>query len=453
MHACCDTSVLPPRASTEMLRLRRILRQLEHRRQSISRYLLTKRSFLSPIRRLPPELLEMVFSFAVLSGKEDASFFSKSASAVRLAHVCSHWRAITLDMSKLWATILLFSRPQQVDTSIDQLKFYAARAKALPLTIRCCNWPSLSLLLKLIPMSHRWRDITLRVENQFIDEKLGIVRQKIPLLESLSIWNAGERDGADTNNVFEDAPSLRRIILIAHYGHVWPFSWILPWEQITSLMLKPISLSVFSECIRNCPHLLYLNAVVQPRTAQVVQPMAELRSSLRKLVLRGLRCEETVLAHSFPNMVSLSIEMQRPSPEFLAFLARSSHLEMLALSSSSSAPTEILIALLLATPSLRLVHFKDQHTVMVTPRFYTPLVPPGPDDPFLPVEPQSLAELGVEGCTAFNDAVLLAFIQARGPSFDPHGIEKARLQVEGTPFDPEAELDYLLLDPTHTSHR
>jgi len=31
----------------------------------------------------------------------------------------------------------------------------------------------------------------------------------------------------------------------------------------------------------------------------------------------------------------------------------------------------------------------------------------------------------------------------RDPSFDPYGIEKARMEIQNAPFDPEAELDYL----------
>ncbi|KAJ7614610.1 hypothetical protein DFH06DRAFT_131681 [Mycena polygramma] len=52
MHACCDPSLRPPRASTEMLRLRRIIQhlQLKNRELNVSLYLKAKRS-LDP---LPP---------------------------------------------------------------------------------------------------------------------------------------------------------------------------------------------------------------------------------------------------------------------------------------------------------------------------------------------------------------------------------------------------------------
>jgi hypothetical protein len=314
----------------------------------------------------------------------------------------------------------------------------------MPLTIHCYKWPARLLLTKLTHISHRWYDINLTIANHRFEE-LDIVRRKLPLLKSLCLHNATERDGAQTNDAFRDAPQLRRVILTVSSGHIWPFSFILPWEQITSLTLNPISLSVFSECIRNCPRLVYFNAVLDPRFGEVVQHMAELRSPLHKLVLQGFRCQEVVVAHSFPRLLSLSIDIHSLHPDFFAFLSRSSRLEMLAVRAWSSVTTADTVALLLATPSLRILHFRDSHTAMVTYKFHTFFVPPTPDDPFDPVEPQSLADLNVEKCFTMDDFRVLAWIRWRMEHFpwvDPNGIEKARLQIEGVPFDPEAELDY-----------
>ncbi|KAJ7120940.1 hypothetical protein C8R44DRAFT_877261 [Mycena epipterygia] len=425
-----------------MLRLRRIVQYLQHARQDISHYLHVKRCLLSSIRRLPPEILGIVFSFTVFPVNDAAT----AVSAVRLAHVCSYWRTFVLDWSKLWATILLLQPPSDYKSSVSHFDFYASHTKALPLTIRCCRTPAIALLIKLARRSHRWSDINLIIDNDSF-EALDVVRRKIPLLTSLCLHNTSERDGAQTSDAFEDAPSLHRVMLTSRGGYVWPFSFVLPWAQITSLTLVPISLSVFSECIRNCSQLLYFHAGVHPRPTEVVQQMEELRSPLRKLIVQGSRCQELLIPHNFPNMVSLTLDMISLNLDFFAFLARSSRLEMLALREWDSVTTENLLALLLAAPSLRIVHFENWHTAMVTPRFYTPLVAPAPDDPFTPVAPQSLAELGVEGCAAFDDAVLRAMVQGRterNPSFDPHGIETARLQIEGVPFDPEAEMDYIL---------
>ncbi|KAJ7031587.1 hypothetical protein C8F04DRAFT_694176 [Mycena alexandri] len=448
IRACCNPSLRPPRGSTEMLRLRRTTQHLRFRSRELLQYLNAKRCLLSPIRRLPPELLHMVFEFVVsFNRRETTSFVSVSVAAVRLAHVCSFWRTLALDTSELWSTIYLRdawqTKPQH---RLAQLEFYSSQAKASTTLSVCCKQPSRKLLTKINRLSHRWFELILTIADDDF-ELLNVVRQKIPLLESLDIHNGSHRDGAQTSDTFEDAPSLQCVVLTVSSGHVWPFSYILPWQQIIWLTLDPISLSVFSECLRNCPKLLYFNACLVARPGEVVPQMAELRSPLRKLVLKGSACQQVVIAHSFPHMLSLSIDINGLHPDFFAFLARSSRLEMLALRAWPDITTADLLALLLATPSLRIIHFRDSHWAAVTPRFDLPLITPAQDDPFGPVEPQSLAEvISTGGIRGVEDAELLATIRTRMghlPSFDPCCVEIARLQIANVPFDPEEELDYL----------
>ncbi|KAJ7757086.1 hypothetical protein B0H16DRAFT_1885794 [Mycena metata] len=442
MHACCDSSLRPPRGSTEMLRLRRITQHLQFRSRELLQYLNAKRCLLSPIRRLPPELLHMVFAF-VVSIDRTTPFVSISLAAIRLAHVCSFWRTLALNTSELWATInIRHAKPQH---RLAQLEFYSSQT-ACALSVGC-TLPSRKLLTKINRLSYRWWDLILTIADDDF-ELLNVVRHKIPLLRSLDIHNRSHRDGAQTSDTFQDAPSLQYVTLTADSGHIWPFSYILPWQQIVWLILNPISLSVFSECLRNCPKLLYFEACLVARPGEVVPEMAELRSPLHKLVLTGSACQQVVIAHSFPNMLSLSVDMDGLHPDFFAFLLRSSRLEMLALRAWPEITTADLLALLLATPSLRIVHFRDFHWAAVTPRFDLPLITPAQDDPFEPVEPRSLAELvSMGGITGVEDAALLANIRTRmehSPSFDPYCVEIGRLQIENVPFSPEWELDYLV---------
>ncbi|KAF8178095.1 hypothetical protein K438DRAFT_1978062 [Mycena galopus ATCC 62051] len=443
----------PPRASTEMLRLRRIIRQLQIRVRELSQNLHMKRCLLSPIRRLPPELLQMVFLFAIPNRQWFLTVTQSAMDALRLAQVCSYWRTVALDTSKLWTGVLIRASTRH-QSSIAHLEFYSSHAKASPLTVHCHKIPGRSFMKKLTSLSHRWSEILLTIGNSPLEE-LNAVRHKIPLLTSLSLRNLCGRDGTQTNDAFECAPSLRRVVLTINSGNVWPFSYILPWEQVTSLTLVPISQSVFSECIRNCPQLLYFHAIIRARPEELVQPITALpHSPLRKLVLQslGVLNLDVLRPLSFPHLQSLGIDriLLHPvtgmlQPDLLAFLARSTHLEMLSIR-GANVTTADLVVLLLAAPSLRMPHFRDWNTVMVTPKFNVSLVARALDDPFDAAPPQSLAELGVEGCTAYNEVELLRLMKMRAerhPSFDPYGIETARLCIEHVPFDGEAELDYL----------
>ncbi|KAJ6481648.1 hypothetical protein C8R45DRAFT_308350 [Mycena sanguinolenta] len=257
--------------------------------RELSQYLRAKRSLAAPIRRLPLELLQDVFLFAVISDTYSAASniqkrvsLRKALGAIRLAHVCSYWRVIALDTGQLWATILL--RPSDI-SGITQLGFHTAHAKSTPLTILCHEWVEPRVLNKLARLSHRWRNVTLHVDCDF--KELDGIRQKIPLLESLSLIYT-----RFTTDVFRDAPSLRRVALVPHqrfHELLQPFDFMLPWHQLTFLALEPVPFPLFSEFVRECPQLLYLNVTLSwsafdplpaPRTT-------ETHNSLRKLVLRG----------------------------------------------------------------------------------------------------------------------------------------------------------------------
>ncbi|KAJ6618687.1 hypothetical protein B0H10DRAFT_1770268, partial [Mycena sp. CBHHK59/15] len=85
----------------EMLRLRRVVQQLQHRRKENSRFLHEMRRLVSPIRRIPPEILHMIFSHVVQLDKGDCSP-STAIATLWLAHVSSHWRTVIFGTSPLW---------------------------------------------------------------------------------------------------------------------------------------------------------------------------------------------------------------------------------------------------------------------------------------------------------------------------------------------------------------
>ncbi|KAJ7245000.1 hypothetical protein B0H12DRAFT_1128185 [Mycena haematopus] len=451
MHACCHSSYPLSRASPEWLRLCRIIQRLQFKCRETSQYLSAKRYLLAPIRRLPPELLQEVFLFAVISdafevfASSDVTF-GKAIGAIRLAHACSYWRTIALNTGQLWATILLRLPPSD-RSGITQFNFHVSHAKSAPLTILCYEWADWWVLRKLARVSHRWRTVRLVVDHE--------------------VYLKREDNDTRTIDAFEDAPSLRRVTLSVSQYDVWPFRFILPWRQITSLKLTSIAFPVFSECLQECPQLLYFQVQISLFPEELGQQAPVSRavshSSLRKLLVQGYYSQEAIIMHTFPRLRSLSITGSPAAAlhrDFCAFLSRSSHLEMLSIAGWYFATREDLLTsrmhlpveLRLATPSLRILHLRNEgqnwRAAVVTPRFYTPVVTPSLDAPFAPVQPRSLTELAGEIWTAFDDVALFALIKERierDPSFDPHGIELDRLEFPNYhPFNPEAELHYLV---------
>ncbi|KAF8208289.1 hypothetical protein K438DRAFT_321155 [Mycena galopus ATCC 62051] len=349
-HACCSPKSYPPsHASSEWSRLRRIMRQLQLRYQEILQYLKAKRRLLAPIRRLPPELLEEVFLFAQSeifklypsSAASDRDYYNftslpKVVGAIRFAHVCSHWRAVALNSGRLWATILL--RLTGI-SGIKELDFKTSHAKSTPLTIICHTRPAPQILAKLALQCHRWRNLTDHVGfdwGKFDLKEFDAIYQRIPLLRSLFLRYSSWRD----ITVFRDAPSLRRVVLTNIKWPSKPFSFIWPWTHLTFLTLAPLAFPLFSECLRQCPRLLYFKVEISSREPAEPPQVTETHGSLRKLVVHGAHCEAVILPHDFPHLVSLSIEMDALHSRFFAFLARSSCLQMLSMSGKDIHPSD-----------------------------------------------------------------------------------------------------------------
>ncbi|KAF7346592.1 F-box domain-containing protein [Mycena sanguinolenta] len=234
IHPCCYPSFYSPsRASPEWRRLRRIIQLLQLRCRDLSQYLSAKRYLSAPIRRLPLELLQEVFLFAVISDTfavyaSSGATFPKAVGAIRLAHVCSYWRTAALNTGQLWATILLRLPPYD-RSGITQFNFHVSHAKLAPLTILSYGWAEWRMLRRLARLSHRWRTVRLMIDSEADFKELDAVRHRISLLKSLNIYMC-EHVNRRTINAFEDAPSLRRVTFTVSQNSIWPFRFILPWR-------------------------------------------------------------------------------------------------------------------------------------------------------------------------------------------------------------------------------
>ncbi|KAJ7780076.1 hypothetical protein DFH07DRAFT_713672, partial [Mycena maculata] len=88
----------------EMARLRDRLNQLDEERTELSDYHARNTGILSPLRRVPPEVLDEIFSWSLPSVTEalDRGFNTNNSPWV-LSHISSRWRAIALSIPSLWS--------------------------------------------------------------------------------------------------------------------------------------------------------------------------------------------------------------------------------------------------------------------------------------------------------------------------------------------------------------
>ncbi|KAJ3506374.1 hypothetical protein NMY22_g17273 [Coprinellus aureogranulatus] len=86
---------------------------------------------LSPIARVPPEVVSEILLLATLDAKAADEPTQRTKSCIKtLCHVCQTWRAIALDYPRLWTAIDVLPR-----TKARKLRFFATRAKNLPISL------------------------------------------------------------------------------------------------------------------------------------------------------------------------------------------------------------------------------------------------------------------------------------------------------------------------------
>ncbi|KAJ7587167.1 hypothetical protein C8J56DRAFT_1083542 [Mycena floridula] len=126
------------RCSQEVSHLRAVIDEVENRQSEINHEISIHRSFMAPIRRLPPELLALVFSFFCTVDFWDCEPFKSKRNRMTgslfrepfiIATVCSHWRSIALSTPSLWSTIMLggiFAERWRKDCEANALDVFGA---------------------------------------------------------------------------------------------------------------------------------------------------------------------------------------------------------------------------------------------------------------------------------------------------------------------------------------
>ncbi|KAJ7101884.1 hypothetical protein C8R44DRAFT_641240 [Mycena epipterygia] len=92
----------------ELSRLRELMKSLEKEHAALSDNLAHNNSILSPLRRMPPEVLGEIFSWTLPSvGVLQEGHLGVAVSPWVLTHISSHWRAVSLSTTSLWSLVVV----------------------------------------------------------------------------------------------------------------------------------------------------------------------------------------------------------------------------------------------------------------------------------------------------------------------------------------------------------
>ncbi|KAJ7174955.1 hypothetical protein C8R43DRAFT_975599 [Mycena crocata] len=189
----------------ELLRLETQIRDLSVQRESVRKNLLSHQALLSPVRRLPDDVVQDIF-LACLPTDRNAVMSVREAPLL-LCRVCSTWRALALATPILWASVHLhLGFILQSDSRTHAVVQWLQRSAACPLALSVSGLPAgafdgamdmtpiLSdsraqshtiLLGTLVQSAHRWRDIALTdLPHLYLQELRGL---STPVLQSIKI--------------------------------------------------------------------------------------------------------------------------------------------------------------------------------------------------------------------------------------------------------------------------
>ena len=246
--------------NAKITEMRTALMQVARTRDRLQAAANQHQALISPLRRLPPELLQVIF-VCCLPLHRNAVMHSSEAP-VLLGRVCSEWRRISLYTPEVWSSLHIV--PPNVNFSSltssiarfkrkrELIEMWLGRSGACPLNISFVWFASdsedeiklcASLLEALVPTCGRWRMLDFQVPLKMFKPFIGLTVKDVPLLEGLSLMDNRTPLGTDIVDkwpeslVFaESASNLKSFTLTFFSGGLRLPS--IPWHQLTTLYLE-----------------------------------------------------------------------------------------------------------------------------------------------------------------------------------------------------------------------
>ncbi|KAK0440677.1 uncharacterized protein EV420DRAFT_1650426 [Desarmillaria tabescens] len=249
------------------------------------------RSLLSPIRRLPEEILLRIFQF-LPRGKNPRD---TSRSPWILGQICSYWRFISVNCPLLWTVLKADERHVEHFSFQPAVEMFLKRSAALPLHIvvkangirnRTNSDRYAVFLQELCRHSHRWRTIILPIPTPVLFEQLRIVQGRLPILHHLALnivaLHDPPRRTSFSTDAFIHAPQLERVRLDMDV----PGNISLPMSQLTVFDICQVSWKDLHGMLTRGSNLTTLRVVCYPPRTTPTLPIIS-HSRLQTLIIDG----------------------------------------------------------------------------------------------------------------------------------------------------------------------
>ncbi|KAJ7913523.1 hypothetical protein B0H13DRAFT_2468585 [Mycena leptocephala] len=305
------------RMDTQIEEMEFALGQLKEKRASLKAPIEAHRALISPIRRIPQDVLLEIFFFCLPSAHD--ALIDPAEAPMLLGRICGHWRSVAYSTPRIWSSIHIPSfnhRNLQRDMVPPDIGLRLGNivAEWLERSATCSLSLSLSgssilhpdrghpLISQLLKVSWRIRHLTLTGDIQSLRPLLCLSADDFPLLQSIRIHHTAHLrfdDHPDATNALQ-IPTLHDISLSITID---PRSLPLRWSQLTRLSLVCKTLwangSVVGgldaddvlDVLRRCPNLVWchMKASKRPDPDHVINDMSlVILPHLQTLILGGI---------------------------------------------------------------------------------------------------------------------------------------------------------------------
>ncbi|KAJ7691978.1 hypothetical protein B0H17DRAFT_551689 [Mycena rosella] len=191
----------------QILRLRDRLKELEEEHVALSSYRAQHYGIISPLRRMPSEVLGEIF-LCTLPSVHARGRTTLSNSPWRipwlLSQISGRWRAIVLSTPSLWSLVVLdFSRANA--NPLSMVKTQIARAQSLKVHFFGSETndarPQIEMFRCLLEHSPQWEELSIELTSTIVP-LLADVRDRLPSLGKLWIqWETWESPEQHTQRI------------------------------------------------------------------------------------------------------------------------------------------------------------------------------------------------------------------------------------------------------------
>ncbi|KAF7326273.1 hypothetical protein MKEN_00480300 [Mycena kentingensis (nom. inval.)] len=446
--------------------------ELSLQRKPILDYVAAHKVLLSPIRRLPIDLLEEIFVACLPTDRNSA--MSASEAPISLGRVCSAWRTIshaTPIVSGRAADVAELCRARTVQR-LEVAETWLARSGSCPLSVTLRTdpadfdpdpgldiefkvWLVVAFLRLLLARAAQWQDIDLRLPQKVLPSLSGLKATDTPRLRSfkldLTTTTSYQNPNQDLGLDLLRSPHLSELHLLAFI--VDPDAMKISFHQLTSLSLGSTTWSSFQpnlaqvlEIMVRCPRLLSFAAVVNHERVPILPSTTFESLTLESLSLQYYQQDQTAFhalrSISLPALRHLSLfggklgyddDASALPDATTRFFATSNKLTTLAcdISFLQGGPLNIVQSWLLdvvrALPAslerLGILDYPGQAlgTDSTVDDGLLALLTPGPTCPC-----PRLTDLSIRTCETISDPALVAFIRAKADA----GLPLRRLRIK-----------------------